>query len=305
MIIPPYLKKGDTIGITCPAGSLTLETISPMIEQLKLWGFQVKVGATVGTSYYKFSGTDRERLLDLQSMLDDENIHAILFGRGGYGVMRIIDLIDFSSFLNKPKWVLGYSDITSLLSHLHSQFDICSIHGHMSGGYSKNEYNEISTQSIFDTLCGIPTSYQIPKHPMSRLGNTEGVLVGGNLALLSDNIGTASDLNTDNKILFIEDIGEYLYNIDRMMWQLKRSGKLNHLKALLVGGFTQSLDNEIPFGMTEYEIVWEKVQEYHYPVYFNFPVGHQAKNVALKIGCRYILQEEFLIEKKESSEMFL
>ncbi len=298
MIIPPYLKPGDTIGITCPAGALTLDTILPMKEQLIKWGFKVKIGSTVGTSYFKFSANDHERLSDLQQMLDDKNIQAILFGRGGYGTVRIIDQIDFSTFLKHPKWILGYSDITCIISHLHTQYNVCSIHGHMSGGYLESDYDEESTQSIFNVLTGLNTSYQIPEHIMTRNGHAEGILVGGNLALISDNIGTDSDINTEDKILFIEDIGEYKYNIDRMLWQLKRSGKLSKLKALLVGGFTQTLDNEVPFGMNEYEIVWEKVKDFKYPVYFDFPVGHQARNVALKVGMRYEIKNNYLLSKK-------
>ncbi len=305
MIIPPYLKQGDTIGITCPAGSLTLDTIKPMVEQLTAWGFQVQIGKTVGTSYNKFSARDDERLSDLQAMLDDQNIKAILFGRGGYGTVRIIDQIDFSSFLKHPKWMLGYSDITCIITHLHTQLNVCSIHGHMSGGYQKSDFDEESTQSIFNVLKGDKTTYAIPTHPLTRAGDAEGILIGGNLSLIADNIGTKSDIETAGKILFIEDVGEYKYNIDRMLWQLKRAEKLSHLKALLVGGFTQTLDNETPFGMSEEEIVWEKVKGYSYPVYFNFPVGHQPRNVALKVGLPYKLENNNLISLTETEKSLL
>lgn len=295
-ILPPYLKQGDTIGITCPAGALHFEQIEDMLAQLSTWGFKIIIGKTIDTAYYKFSCTDQQRLHDLQLMLDDEEIKAILFGRGGYGVVRIIDKINFSSFCKKPKWLLGYSDITCLHSHIHAQYNIATIHAHMSGGYHLKEKDEPSTQSIYDTLTGEKIKYEILLHEMNRNGYAKGVLVGGNLALLSDLIGTASDINTDGKILFIEDIGEYKYNIDRMMWQLKRAGKLNNLQAFIVGGFTDSLDNETPFGMTEYEIVWEKVKEYKYPVYFDFPVGHQPRNLALKIGVEYEIEDGLLKE---------
>ncbi|MBK7689913.1 MAG: LD-carboxypeptidase [Bacteroidetes bacterium] len=294
--LPPYLKPGNTIGITCPAGALSLETIEDMCKQLVSWGFEIRVGKTIGTSFHKFSASDDERLAELQEMLEDDGIDAILFGRGGYGLVRIIDQIDFTKFIQKPKWLLGYSDITCLLSHIYTQFGISGIHAHMSGGYHPSEWDRLSTQSIFDTLTGKPTKYDLPSHSMNREGEAIGSMVGGNLALLSDLIATPSDIDTKGTILFIEDIGEYVYNIDRMMWQLKRAGKLSHLKALLVGGFVNSLDNEIAFGMTEYEIVWEKVKEFDYPVFFDVPIGHQPRNVALKIGVGYQIKENTLFE---------
>jgi muramoyltetrapeptide carboxypeptidase len=287
--IPPYLKPGDTIGITCPAGAVSLPDIEDMIKQLVDWGFRVIVGQTVGTSYFKFSATDQERISDLQQMLDDDSIHAILFGRGGYGAVRIIDQLDFTHFVKHPKWLLGYSDITCFHSHIHTQFQIATIHAHMCGGYRLADYDFDSTWSIFNVLMGKKITYQIELHRMNRIGEASGILIGGNLALLSDLIGTPSDIETDGKILFIEDIGEYKYNIDRMMWQLYRAGKLSHLSGLLIGGFTDSLDNETPFGMSEYDIVWEKIKEFDYPVCFDFPVGHQARNLALKCGVEYQL----------------
>jgi muramoyltetrapeptide carboxypeptidase len=296
--IPPYLKTGDTIGITCPAGALALSAIEDMCRQLSDWGFKTVIGKTVGTSFHKFSATDDERLQDLQSMLDDDQIQAVLFGRGGYGLVRIIDRIDFSKFIEKPKWLLGFSDITCLLSHVHSNYHIATIHGHMSGGYQPGQHDATSTQSIYDALTGKQATYQLPHDAMNRPGHASGELVGGNLALLSDLIGTPSDIDTNDKILFIEDIGEYLYSVDRMMWQLKRAGKLTHLKALLVGGFTGSLDNDTPFGMTDNEIIFEKVKEYNYPVYFNVPVGHQPENVALKIGVQHHIENNLLIESR-------
>ncbi|MCC7031015.1 MAG: LD-carboxypeptidase [Chitinophagaceae bacterium] len=294
--MPPYLKAGDTIGITCPAGALPLTAIDDMCRQLSAWGFKTVIGKTVGTSFHKFSATDDERLQDLQSMLDDDSIQAVLFGRGGYGLVRIIDHIDFTSFQSKPKWLLGFSDITCLLSHVHSNYHIATIHGHMSGGYQPGQHDATSTQSIYDALTGKSAMYQLPQYAMNRPGHASGELVGGNLALLSDLIGTPSDIDTTHKILFIEDIGEYLYSVDRMMWQLKRAGKLTHLKALLVGGFTGSLDNDTPFGMTDNEIIFEKIKDYDYPVYFDVPVGHQPLNISLKIGAEYSIDQNTLTE---------
>jgi len=292
MIIPPYLQKGSTIGITCPAGAVNSEEMQPMFAQLEAWGFNLKIGKTIGTSFNKFSATDADRLADLQSMLDDDAIEAVFFGRGGYGVVRILDQIDFTQFKQKPKWLLGYSDITAFHSHLNNQMKISSIHAHMGGGYKPNDFDALSTQSIFDVIRGKPIHYVIPAHAMNRVGVAKGELVGGNLALLSDLVGTDSDIHTQGKILFIEDIGEYKYNIDRMLWQLLRAGKLSQLAGLIVGGFTDTQDNPVPFGMTEYEIVWEKVKDFSYPVCFDFPVGHQARNMALKVGMQYQLAVE-------------
>jgi muramoyltetrapeptide carboxypeptidase len=292
MIIPPYLQKGSTIGITCPAGAVNSEEMQPMFAQLEAWGFNLKIGKTIGTSFNKFSATDAARLADLQSMLDDDAIEAVFFGRGGYGVVRILDQIDFTQFKQKPKWLLGYSDITAFHSHLNNQMKISSIHAHMGGGYKPNDFDALSTQSIFDVITGKPIHYVIPAHAMNRVGIAKGELVGGNLALLSDLVGTDSDIHTQGKILFIEDIGEYKYNIDRMLWQLLRAGKLSQLAGLIVGGFTDTQDNPVPFGMTEYEIVWEKIKDFSYPVCFDFPVGHQARNMALKVGMQYQLAIE-------------
>lgn len=292
MIIPPYLQKGNTIGITCPAGAVNMDEMQHMFAQLQAWGFNLKIGKTIGTSFNKFSATDEDRLADLQFMLDDDNVDAVFFGRGGYGVVRIIDQIDFTKFKQKPKWLLGYSDITAFHSHLNSQLKIASIHAHMGGGYKPSDFDANSTQSIFNVITGKPIQYEILPHEMNRVGVGEGELVGGNLALLSDLVGTKSDIQTEGKILFIEDIGEYKYNIDRMLWQLLRAGKLDHLAGLIVGGFSDTQDNPVPFGMTEYEIVWEKIKDFPYPVCFDFPVGHQAKNVALKVGMQYQLTVE-------------
>jgi muramoyltetrapeptide carboxypeptidase len=253
--IPPYLKKGDTIGITCPAGAVNLAEMEFMFTQLREWGFELKIGKTVGTSYYKFSATDEERTADLQNMLDDQNVKAILFGRGGYGVVRIIDKLDFSTFVKHPKWLLGYSDITCLHSHIHTNFGIATIHGHMQGGYKPAEKDEFSTKSIIEVLIGNYIDYQLINSKINKFGIAKGKLVGGNLALISDLIGTPSDIDTTAKILFIEDVAEYKYNIDRMMWQLLRAGKLENLAGLIIGGFTDTQDNEIPFGMSVEEII--------------------------------------------------
>ncbi len=289
IIIPPYLKPGDTIGITCPAGAVNSMEMEPMFAQLKAWGYSLRIGSTVGTNYFKFSSTDEERLSDLQKMLDDDSIKAILFGRGGYGLVRIIDRLDFTRFLQHPKWLVGYSDITCLHSHIQTQFNLVTLHAHMGAGYRAENRDDFSTSQIDVVLKGLPIQYTVAPHAMNRFGKGNGKLTGGNLALLSDLTGTKSDIDTKGCILMIEDIGEYKYNIDRMLWQLLRSGKLDQLAGLIVGGFTDTMDNETPFGMTEYEIVWEKVKDFTYPVCYDFPAGHQPPNWPLKMGATYEL----------------
>lgn len=289
MKFPPYLKKGDTIGITCPAGYMANEKAQACINTLQQWGFNVMVGKTLGSnSTNYFSGTDEERLNEMQAMLDSENINAILFGRGGYGVSRIIDKIDFTQFKKKPKWLIGYSDITVLHAHINSNFKIATLHSPMAAAFNDGDNEYI--QSLHKAITGKKAKYKCAVHSLNKNGVITGELVGGNLALLAHITGTSSDINTKNKILFIEDIGEYIYSTDRMMQQLKRSGKLDKLAGLIVGGFTDVKDTEKPFGKTVYETIYDAVKEYNYPVCFDFPVKHGKENYALKAGGTYELK---------------
>jgi muramoyltetrapeptide carboxypeptidase len=288
--IPPYLQKGDTIGIVCPAGFMAAEKAETCILTLQEWGYHVKAGNTVGgPSATYFSGTDEERLNDLQQMLDDKSIKAVLFGRGGYGTGRIIDRISFKQFKKHPKWIIGYSDITVLHSHLYSKYEISSLHAPMAGAFNEEGFKNEFVLSLKDALEGKKATYNVDGHAQNREGAATGELVGGNLALLAHLTGTESDSKTKNRILFIEDVGEQLYNIDRMLHQLKRSGKLSKLAGLIFGGFTELKDTERPFGKTIYEILQEIVQEYDYPVCYDFPVSHTDRNYALKIGVEYSL----------------
>ena len=289
--IPPYLKNGDTIGIVCPAGFMAAEKVQTCIDTLQQWGYKVKTGTTVGgSSTTYFSGTDEERLFDFQQMLDDDEVNAVLCGRGGYGMGRIIDSINFKKFSKKPKWIIGYSDITVLHSHLYRNYHISSIHAPMAAAFNDDGYKNEYVGSLKNALQGKKLKYQTPVHPFNRKGEAIGELIGGNLALLAHLVGSNSDMKTKGRILFIEDIGEYLYNIDRMLYQLKRSGKLSKLSGLVIGGFTDIKDTDRPFGKTVYEIVQEIVQEYDYPVCFDFPVSHSTENYALKIGVEYKLK---------------
>lgn len=288
---PPYLQPGDTIGITCPAGYMAAAKAQTCIETLQQWGYQVKVGTTLGSdSATYFSGTDEERLRDFQSMLDDETVKAILCGRGGYGMGRIIDRVDFKAFKKNPKWIIGFSDITILHAHLYSNYKIASLHAPMAAAFNDEGFNNEYVQSLRKALEGKTARYHCDVHDFNHNGEGVGELVGGNLSLLAHSIGTPSDIKTKGRILFLEDVGEYLYNVDRMLYQLKRGGKLDKLAGLIIGGFTDNKDTERPFGKTVYEIIHEVVKEYDYPVCFNFPVSHEKENYALKVGVGYKLK---------------
>lgn len=289
--IPPYLKKGDTIGITCPAGYMAKEKAQTCIDTLQQWGFEVMVGKTLGSSSVNyFSGTDEERLNELQAMLDDDSINAILCGRGGYGVGRIIDQLDFTRFKKKPKWIIGYSDITVLHAHIYSNYKIASIHSPMAAAFNDGEYKNEYIASLHNAMIGKKAIYKCAVHPFNKRGSATGELIGGNLSILTHLIGTPSDIKTKNRILFIEDIGELIYSTDRMLHQLKRSGKLDSLAGLLIGGFTDVRDTDRPFGKPILEVINDIIKEYDYPVCFNFPVSHEKENYALKIGVVYELK---------------
>ncbi|HEV3221890.1 MAG TPA: LD-carboxypeptidase [Puia sp.] len=293
--IPPYLKPGDTIGITCPAGFMTPEEIQPSVQTIKSWGFNLRIGRTVGARDFIFGGTDEERLADLQQMLDDPSIQAIMCARGGYGCVRIIDRLNWKKFMERPKWIIGFSDITVIHAQLNHQYHVASIHSKMC-----NSFPEISEQvekgqwesilSIEAALTGKRIDYPIVYDPGNRTGVGQGILAGGNLKTIENLAGSASDLRTDGMILFLEDTGEYLYSIDRMFYNLKRTGKLENLNGLLIGAFRVKPDDPgDEFGRSVYNIVLEQVAGYKYPVCFNFPVGHVKTNYALKCGVSHEL----------------
>ncbi|MEP6711397.1 MAG: LD-carboxypeptidase [Ferruginibacter sp.] len=295
--LPPYLKKGDTIGITCPAGFMAAEKAQACIATLQQWGYDVFVGKTLGSdSQNYFSGTDEERCNELQAMLDDRLIDAILFGRGGYGMSRIIDNLNFKKFKKNPKWLIGFSDITVLHTHIYSNYKIASLHAPMAAAFNNGEEKNEYILSLKNAIAGKKAKYKCAPHIFNKTGSATGKLIGGNLSLLAHIIGTASDIDTKNCILFVEDVGEYLYSIDRMLQQLKRCGKLEKIAGIIIGGFTDMKDTERPFGKTIDEIINDLVMEYDFPVCFNFPVCHEKENVALKIGAEYNL----LVKNRES-----
>jgi muramoyltetrapeptide carboxypeptidase len=294
--VPVYLKSGAIIGITCPSGAITSEEVQSAVNKMKDWGFEIQIGQTVGLKDFTFAGTDEQRAKDFQQMLDDDSIDAIMLGRGGYGAVRIIDAIDFTKFRKKPKWIIGFSDATVFHSHINSNFKIATIHSKMCNSFPDDWSTATPEQidsinSIQKCLAGEKMEYKVSSGANNRNGNAKGVLVGGNLSILQNLAGTKSEIDTANKILFIEDTEEYLYNIDRMLWNLKRSNKFSKLKGLIVGGFTNIKPDDPgeEFGRTVYDMVMGKVKEYDYPVCFDFPVGHQKENYALKCGVMHRL----------------
>ena len=288
--LPPSLAPGALIGITCPAGYVAAGRVAHAATVLQQWGYRVQLGKTVGSEHHYFAGTDDERLADLQAMMDDLTIDAILMGRGGYGMSRIIDRLNLDKFRSRPKWVCGFSDITVLHSHLHAQCGIATLHSPMCGAFKPETDGVDYLLSLQRALAGTDLQYPIMPHSFSRAGQATGILTGGNLAILAHLTGSASEVDTTGKILFIEDIGEYLYAADRLLMNLKRAGKLAHLAGLVVGSFTDMQDTERPFGQTIEEIVADKVREYAYPVAFAFPAGHQEVNYTLTLGAVHQLQ---------------
>ncbi len=285
--IPRYLQEGDTVAITCPAGPVELEKLAPCIRSLRNWGLKVVFGKTVGKKWQRFGGTDPERLIDFQQLLDDPNISAIIFGKGGYGTMRIIDGLNWEKFQQDPKWLVGYSDLTVVHMHVHSNLNIPTIHGDMGNGFS---IEDESCVSLYNTLFGHKVLFELPSSVMNRTGKATGKIVGGNLTLVHACAASKSDIDTTGKILFLEDVSEYKYSIDRMMMALKRSGKLDHLAGLILGQFTAvKQEQEETFNMRIEDIIWDKVKNYNYPVCFNFPAGHIADNRAFKMGIPYNL----------------
>lgn len=252
------------------------------ISLLEAWGLEVVLGETVTASYHQFAGDDDMRAKDMQHFIDDDSIKAIIAARGGYGTVRMIDKVDFSRFPTNPKWLIGFSDITVLHAHLFANYNTQTIHGQMPVNIP--DASSRSLETLRKALFGEELSYQFSSHALNRAGERSGILIGGNLSLLVAVSGSVSDPDYSGKILFIEDISEYLYSIDRMMRILKRAGKLQNLAGLIVGGFTDMKDNDIPFGQSIHEIIMEVVKEYDYPVCFEFPAGHIPDNNSLVLG---------------------
>ncbi len=281
MITPPYLQKGDTVAILATARKHIVKSMQPTIDLLEGWGLHVVIGKSIGLEENQLAGNDEQRAADLQEQLDNPNIKAIWCARGGYGTVRVVDLIDFTAFKKSPKWLVGFSDVTVLHNHLNTM-GYKSIHGIMPISLAKASQEAI--ESLRLSLFGQPLQYAIDPHPMNRLGKATGQLVGGNLSILYSVLGSPSAIDCTDKILYIEDLDEYLYHIDRMMMNLKRNGCLESLKGIIVGSMTDMKDNDIPWGKNALEIVQDVTKQYNIPVIFNFPAGHIHDNRALILG---------------------
>lgn len=268
--------------IVAPAGFLKeASVIQSGIALAESWGLKVVLGKHYAEKFNHFAGTDEQRLADFQEALDRTDVKAIWCARGGYGTVRILDQIDFSNFTNHPKWIVGFSDITALHAHLH-HLGFQSLHATMPGGI--RSASPLAKDTLYNALFGYNNTITIPTNPLNKLGATEGVLIGGNLAIIDSMIGSVSEIDWQDKIMFIEEIGEHLYRVDRMLYSLKRSGALNQLKGIIVGDFTYDIETSLPFGGTHREIILNAVKEQTYPVLFDFPAGHIDNNVALSFG---------------------
>lgn len=281
MIRPSYLKEGDKVAIVCTARKFSKEEAVPAIELLKSWGLEVVLGDTIDNDNFQLGGTDEQRAADFNKQLADIEVKAIWCARGGYGTVRMLEMIDFDLLLCQPKWVVGFSDVTVLHSHIHT-LGMETIHGMMA--FSVPKATNEAKQTLYNALFGEKEQFVFSTSKSSRLGFGKGQIVGGNLSILYSLLGSESSIDTEGKVLFIEDLDEYLYHIDRMMYNLKRNNKLAKLKGLVVGGMTDMHDNAIPFGYNVEEIIRDVVREYDYPVFFDFPAGHGINNLALTFG---------------------
>jgi muramoyltetrapeptide carboxypeptidase len=300
MIIPPLLQKGDRIRIVSPAGKVKKDKVFPGIELLLDEGYEVLIGDHVFDKYFQFAGTDQHRATDLQEAINDPLTKAIICARGGYGTVRTIEKLDFSPVQKKPKWFVGFSDVTVLHSVL-NKLGVASIHGSMPGFFLENKKITRSFLNLMEIISTGNSQIIADSIPSNRKGICSGELVGGNLSLLYSLQGTPWQLDTSGKILLIEDVDEYLYHIDRMLQNLRLAGQLRNLAGLVVGGFTDTKDNECPFGKTVGEIIIDTVSDYDFPVCFDFPVGHIPKNLPVMLGAHYQLEvtEKVSLIRKE------
>ncbi|MEE4197615.1 MAG: LD-carboxypeptidase [Bacteroidales bacterium] len=289
MITPSKLKPGDTIGIVAPARKIEPREIEGAKQVFEKWGLKVLPGKHIFKQNHQFAGTDRERAMDIQEMMDHPEVKAIICARGGYGTIRTLSYLNFSSFIKNPKWIIGYSDITALHARIH-QLGIQSIHGLMPINFPSDGSENEATQTLKNILFGDKNVYPDTVHPFNKTGKGKGQFIGGNLSVIYSLSGTKYDFDTQNKILFLEDLDEYLYHIDRMMMNLKLSGKLDNLQGMVVGGMTGMNDHPDSFGKSAYEIIRDLVSEYSFPVCYQFPAGHIPINLALVMGANAELE---------------
>ncbi len=279
---PANLKQGDKVVILSTARKISEDEITPAVKVFEGWGLSVVLGGNLFNEDNQFSGTTEQRISDLQVALDDDSIKAVFCARGGYGTVKIIDELDFSNFQKNPKWIVGYSDVTVLHNHINQNFNIETLHATMPINFSTN--TKESLDSLQKALFGEKLGYEFDTHQMNRNGKAVGELVGGNLSIVYSLTGTDSQVNTEGKILFIEDLDEYLYHVDRMMENLDRAGILSGLSGLVVGGMSDMNDNAIAFGKNALEIILDAVADYDFPVCFDFPAGHIDDNRTLIMG---------------------
>ena len=283
--IPPFLKSGDRIIILASARKISKQELNDTISLLESKGLKVCLGESINAEENQFAGSDELRARDLQKAIDDKQIKAIFFARGGYGSVRIIDMVDFFFFFTNPKWLIGYSDVTAILNHVYFKHSVASLHAIMPVNVKKEIFDSSAIESMLNLLFGKEFSFTTSCDFVQKDCKVKGKIIGGNLSVLYSLLGSESFGETDDLILLIEDLDEYLYHIDRMMQALKRAGKLKNLKALLVGAMTQMHDNTIPFGKTAYQIIEEAVKQYNYPKIFGASIGHiEERNNAVMIG---------------------
>ncbi len=297
MITPPYLQKGDTVAIVSTARKNIDDNLKPTINLLEGWGLKVKMGNTIGLDYHQLAGTDDQRAADFQEQMDNPNIKAIWCVRGGYGTVKIIDKLDFTKFKQNPKWIIGFSDVTVLHSHL-NRIGIESIHGTMPVSIARA--TDEAKNSLCSVLFGDKLHYTLECDALNHNGIANGELVGGNLSILYSLLGSESAIDCEDKILFIEDLDEYLYHVDRMMMNLKRNGCLSSLKGIIVGAMTDMKDNDIPWGRNALEIIEDTVKGLNIPIIYNFPAGHIRDNRALIFGRQVSIE----VNDKESKVVF-
>jgi muramoyltetrapeptide carboxypeptidase len=279
---PPFLTNGDTIGLVATAKKISIEEVAVAVQLFESWGLKVKMGKTLHLQNNQFAGTDEERTQDFQQMMDDDTVQAIVCARGGYGTVRMIDALDFTKYLKKPKWICGYSDITVLHCHLNFALGIQSLHSTMPINFASNSPEALD--SLRKALFGEPLSYKIPSNSFNVQGAVESIITGGNLSVLYSLTGTNTLFSNTNHILFLEDLDEYLYHIDRMMMNLKRGAKLNKLAGIIIGAFSDIKDNQIPFGKDAYQIIVDYATPLGIPVCYGFPCGHIPDNRTLIFG---------------------
>lgn len=289
IIFPLFLNEGDEIRVVAPASTVKKNYIDKSISALTAFGYHPVCGKNIFSEYNQFAGTDKQRGYDFQEAIDDKNVKAIFCARGGYGSLRIIDKIDFSAFRNNPKWIVGFSDITVFHSLINQKFNTASIHAPMPINSDGPYFNE-NLKHLNSLLKGEKKSIKISPHSLNRTGLSTGKIIGGNLSIIYNLQATTFEINTDNAILFIEDVGEQLYHLDRMMNNLLLSGKLKNLSGLIVGGMTEMQDKKRPFGKTAYEIVNDAVKSFDFPVSFNFPAGHMENNTPFLLGAEVELE---------------